>query len=110
MPLLRQSGFWEAKVTQCVDTFKNYWLKCPKEKPFWRPVEEVLQWTFIDEPMLLPDPPTVAPAVDPSAIAPPTGESPPPAAAKPEDNMPLSQSQPASDLEVASAALMACDF
>ena len=57
----RQCGYWEAKITQCVDMYTNYWLKCQKERPFWRPVKEVLQWEFIDEPLPLPPPPTIEP-------------------------------------------------
>ena len=144
----RQCGYWEAKITQCVDMYTNYWLKCQKERPFWRPVKEVLQWEFIDEPLPLPPPPTIEPtyfsdldreiaaeapavitptreipAVEPSAVEPPTGQPPSPAAAEPKDDMPLSPdyfgqvplSQPlsqltASELEAASAALMACAF
>ena len=149
----RQCGYWEAKITQCVDMYTNYWLKCQKERPFWRPVEEVLQWEFIDEPRPLPPPPTIEPtyfsdldreiaaeapavitptretpareipAVEPSAVEPPTGQPPSPAAAEPKDDMPLSPdyfgqvplSQPlsqltASDLQAASAALMAIGF
>ena len=154
----RQCGYWEAKITQCVDMYTNYWLKCQKERPFWRPVEEVLQWEFIDEPLPLPPPPTIEPtyfsdldreiaaeapavitptretpareipavepsAVEPSAVEPPTGQPPSPAAAEPKDDMPLSPdyfgqvplSQPlsqltASDLQAASAALMAIGF
>ena len=149
----RQCGYWEAKITQCVDMYTNYWLKCQKERPFWRPVEEVLQWEFIDEPRPLPPPPTIEPtyfsdldreiaaeapavitptretpareipAVEPSAVEPPTGQPPSPAAAEPKDDMPLSPdyfgqvplSQPlsqltASELQAASAALMAIGF
>ena len=49
-----QCGYWEGKITQCVDNYTNYWIKCPKELPFWRPVQEVLNWTFIDEPKPVP--------------------------------------------------------
>ena len=82
----RQCGYWEAKITQCVDTYKNYWLKCQKERPFWRPVEEVLQWEFIDEPLPLPPPPTIEPtyfsdldreiAAEAPAVITPTRETP----------------------------------
>lgn len=41
-------------MTQCVDNYKNYWIKCPREAPFWRTVDEVLGWEFLDPPKELP--------------------------------------------------------
>ena len=51
-------------MTQCVDNYKNFWVKCPREAPFYRPVVEVLMWEFIDPPLPLP------------ASAPPAKEAP----------------------------------
>ena len=64
-------------MTQCVDNYQNYWIKCSREKPFYRPVGEVLKWMFIDSPKPLPAsaPPTAAEALaaeEPAAEAPAT--------------------------------------
>ena len=47
-----------------MDNYANFWIKCPREAPFYRPVDEVLKWEFIDPPKPLP------------ASAPPTEETP----------------------------------
>jgi len=149
LTLCVQCGYWVGKVTQNVDKYTNYWIKCPQEKPFWRPVVEVLAWEFLDAPQPSHPPPSnpAAPAAEPptgeapagelAAAQPPTGEPPageftagessaaePPSepeasAAEPsnsgkpapsdavddaDDNVPLSQ------LQIASAALLACAF
>ena len=41
-------------MTSCVDKYQNYWIKCPREPRFWRTVEEVLGWEFIDVPKTVP--------------------------------------------------------
>ena len=54
-----------------MDNYANFWIKCPREAPFYRPVDEVLKWEFIDPPKPLPAsaPPTEeTPAVETAAV------------------------------------------
>lgn len=52
-------------MTQCVDNYKNFWVKCPREAPFYRPVVEVLMWEFIDPPLPLSSTPLAPAAIPP---------------------------------------------
>ena len=52
-------------MTQCVDNYKNFWIKCPREAPFYRPVVEVLMWEFIDPPLPLSSTPLAPDAIPP---------------------------------------------
>ena len=66
-----------------MDNYANFWIKCPREAPFYRPVDEVLKWEFIDPPKPLPAsaPPTEeTPAVETAAVETPAVDAQAPAA------------------------------
>ena len=84
-----------------MDNYANFWIKCPREAPFYRPVDEVLKWEFIDPPKPLPAsaPPTEeTPAVETAAVETPAVDVQAPAVETPAAHVlhtvePLSESE-----------------